>query len=451
MECGLSKKKLNEILGVIWRSLLCGVAIGFVITFFILGAEEIMSITKEIYILCGRAWWSICLLFVTLIIIAFLINFIFSFAPHINGNYTQKRGVVERATDFNWFITGMAYLLSSYLSFFAGLPLGSERPAAFLGSTFAEGISDYLKSDKKAAFRVIGESAGVTVAVKAPLTGIIYALEEAGKKRKGFKITLSLIIGTIISSVAAYFVSYMLIALLFKKDFSLYDNVIFTGVSMKYIIYLLILGIVIGVMAGIFFMLAKVGQTQFRRVKLKPFWLLCVAVIITGIVGLINKDEFKGNLLLGGGSNLIFSGIDMEFSLGIFIAYFAIKFVLVIICVCSGATGGLFIPSMALGAMTGGIMCRLFEMWGNIPNEIIPAMIIISSAAFMGCFMHLPFTSFFLCIELSGLSIFSSHFSLEIIFAAIVVIVISYSVSMLFEIKSIRGMSKLNRVIKAKK
>lgn len=444
------KKSLVELLNILWRSILCGIVIGLVIAFFVVGADSIMELTKEIYKISGQSLWSVLLFFAVLVLIAFLINFIFSFAPYIDGNYTEgkakKRNVLKRATDVNWLYRGMAYLFSTYLSFFAGLPFGAERPSAYLGSSLGEGMADYLGRDKKNMYKIFGEASGVAVAVKAPIAGIVYALEESGKKNDGIKFTPMLILGTVLSAVSAYLIAYVLIVLLLGKEFSVFSQFYFSAVSMKYVLYLLLLGAAVGLVSGLFFLLSKIGQSFFRKINIKPFYLLLAAVTVTGIMGFVKVGEFDGNALLGGGSNIITSSLNGEFSTAVLISYLAVKFVVLIICICSGASGGLFIPSMALGALTSGLMCKVFALWG-MPSEMFPSLILISASAFMGSFMHLPITAFFLCIELAGFNVFLGRFSFGIIFAAIIIIATSYFVSILYQFKSIKNLGRIKRKI----
>lgn len=445
------KERVKNFFDVTWRSLLCGVIVGIIITFFVLGAEEIMSLVKEIFELSHGSWFLCLWLFVTLILITLLINLIFSYMPTIDGNCTaeklKKRNILVRATDFGWLKTGLAYFLSTYLTFFAGLPFGAERPSAFLGITLSQGISRYTGGKQEDPMRVFGESAAVSVAVRGPITGCIYAIEEHLKKTKGKGMRFSLAFGAILSALTAYLIGFLFIKVIFKLHFSSFETFSFPAISMKYVLYLILLGVVIGVGAGLFFILSKLGQYVFGKADIRPFFLIVTAVLLTGIMGIIDIGDYHGYTLLGGGTNIIVGAANGEYSAQILGIYFAVKFVVILVCICSGANGGVFIPSMALGALLGGLMNKVFVLWG-MPSEYLPSVILIAAAAFMGCFMHLPLTSLFLAIELAGFNLFSDGYSFGFIFAVLIVTITSYGISMICEIRSISLIRRINKRVK---
>lgn len=445
------KERAKRVFDAVWRGLFCGVVIGFIITFFVLGAEEIMSLVKDIFRISRGSPFLIVALFTGLIFIAFCINILFSFIPSIDGNYNErkaaKRKIVSRATDFDWLKTGIAYFISTYLSFLSGLPFGVERPSAYLGITLSRGIARYTGRKHSETVEVFGEAAAVAVAVRGPVTGCFYAIEEHLKKTKGKGLNPYLIFGVVLSSVSAYLMAYVFIKLAFGLKFSSFEEILFPYVSMKYVLYLVVLGVVLGFGSGLFFLLSKLCQSFFGKVNIKPFWLIAAAVIITAVIGLIDIGEFHGEELLGGGTNIIVNAAEENYSLTVLGIYFAVKFVIILIALCSGASGGVFIPSMVLGALTGGIMCRVFGIWG-MPSEYFSSVILISAASFMGCYMHLPFTALFMSVELAGFNMFSDGYSFGLIFVSAIVMIISYSVSLLFEIRSLTSLRRISAKIK---
>ena len=100
-----------------------------------------------------------------------------------------------------------------------------------------------------------------------------------------------------------------------------------------------------------------------------------------------------------------------------------LRMILLLVCYNSGATGGLFIPMLAMGAIIGALLGTLFVKMG-MGIQYFPAVIVISMTTFFGASVRAPITAIVLVVELSGyqsdflpiaISIFTAYLVAEIL------------------------------------
>ena len=89
----------------------------------------------------------------------------------------------------------------------------------------------------------------------------------------------------------------------------------------------------------------------------------------------------------------------------------------------SGATGGTFIPTLAIGALAGAVSAKLLILIG-MPETLFPAALLLGMCAFMGGTLHAPLTAIVLFIELT--SSFTNLF-----FVAIVIFIVYFAAELL--------------------
>ncbi|MEG1608302.1 MAG: ClC family H(+)/Cl(-) exchange transporter [Clostridia bacterium] len=419
MELQPSKTKLffgklkNIVLPVVCYGGLTGVVVGFIVSIFNLGANYLTGLSVNIY-----GWFNlhpafIPLLFVGLAALSFLMYLLHKFTPQVRGSgIPQTEGVIRGIVTFKWLRVLISTFVGSYLSFFAGLSLGSEGPSVQIGATTANGVSRMLGARLSWQRHLItgGASAGLAVAFNAPLTGIVFALEEAHRK------FTPMILMSASSSVIFATITYRLFSGLWNiGDKTLFNMGAITPLPTKFVWTLLIVGLVCGSVA-IFFNWSLIKSQKFldKYTKQYPYWArLLVVFLLTGVVGLLLVEAN------GGGHHLIMQISNFDFSIQMLLLIFVVKMIMILFCFDSGATGGLFIPMLAIGALLGGMCGKLFVMWG-MPQDYYKAIVCIAMTTFFGASVRAPITATVLIVEITG---FSANFlaSIIAIFSAYIV------------------------------
>lgn len=279
--------------------------------------------------------------------------------------------------------TATIKILSSLLCLAGGGAIGREGPTLQVSAVIFHSIGKFVRrlypDSHEQTWVIAGAAAGLASAFNTPLGGIVYAIEELGMKHF-HRIRTALLSAVIISGLVAQGLigSYLYLGYPQLKPIPLggWPLVILTG-------------FVTG-LGGAFFSQILLKAILFRQRFKKP-WHLGAFAIVCGLItaALIFKDS--ANLGSGGPliSRILFNGESATFSLSIARVFST--------CVAymSGAAGGIFSPSLTIGATLGSNLAFAFE------NPQINFFAMLGMIGFLTGVTHTPFTSFILVMEMS--------------------------------------------------
>ena len=115
---------------------LCGSVTGAALFFFKLIAKNLEEITKGIYSFARENVAYIPLVFLGLVLLALIEYFLHKKIPEVKGGgIPRTEGILRGILSFKWLKTLVGTVFGSFISFFAGLPLGSEGPAVLIGTS----------------------------------------------------------------------------------------------------------------------------------------------------------------------------------------------------------------------------------------------------------------------------------------------------------------------------
>ena len=189
-----------------------------------------------------------------------------------------------------------------------------------------------------------GAVAGLSSAFSAPLAGVIFALEELHKN-----FSIDILLGAMASSIAADFVAYYIFGLNPVFDLKLTE-----ALPLKFYWTILILGIFLGVFGTLYGKVVELFQNAYGKIGSKagrlavPFALLVPLALFYPHV-------------LGGGYDLVTEIAEGKFLLGAAALLLVVKFGFSILSFASGAPGGIFMPLLVIGGVSGGFFFMLFD------------------------------------------------------------------------------------------
>ena len=270
----------HEKIVLVLKSLIVGIITSLVVILYRFALSYAEKIAFNIYEYISKNKWAIPLWFLILFSIAYIVGKLMDKEPYISGSgipqikaimggYIKNRPV---STIINKFIGGT-------LSILGGLSLGREGPSVQLGACTGDLISKFFKSSRLQRRLLIssGASAGLSAAFNAPLSGVLFCLEEIYKY-----FSPVVLLSTTVAAVSADFIS--------KHFFGLNPVFKFTSTSalpLKNYWILLFLGIMLGALGAFYNWATLLTQKLYNKIKLSTSMKLLIPFALAGILGLI--------------------------------------------------------------------------------------------------------------------------------------------------------------------
>lgn len=425
------KEYLTHMIPCIAYGLLTGVLTGGTIFLFKFLAGRIETLSRSLYTLAKESWLTILLVFLVLTAAAFLMFFLHKAVPECKGGgIPRSEGILRGILSFRWAKTLLGTFFGSLFSFFAGLPCGSEGPAVLIGTSLGRMVSGCSKKYSGWNRHIMsgGAGAGFAVATGAPLSGILFALEEIHKR---FSPMLALTVS--VSVLSATGINQLLCSI-FNMSPSLFTLAPLPAFSLSQTGYLLLLAVLIFLAVALFdgsILLFGHITSHSPRLDRVPVRLL-ITFLIGGCFCFILPDAAYS------GHHLINHILENHMAAGLLLALFLIRLAMMLLITDSGATGGIFIPTLAIGVLAAALISKLLVLLG-MPAELSTAVIFLGMCAFIGGTLRAPLTASVLFLELSG------QFT-NLFYVALVIFVVSLLTEMLnlmpFYDKALEHMTK---------
>jgi chloride channel protein, CIC family len=251
-------------------------------------------------------------------------------------------------------------MVSVILAVGSGLNLGRQGPTVQIGAALAAQLSRWIPTSPEYRRQLVaaGAAAGLAAGFNAPIAGVLFVVEEFLQDFSG------LTLGTaILASFIGAVVSRLLGGQGLSLSLSMSDR--FISFSLQDVPFFLILGLLAGLL-GALFCQGIFASLAFNRhvLRISLPWKIGLAGLLSGLVVAVLPPEFRDN-----------TGLQESLSMGDTLWYitllaFGMQFFLTIIAAGSGAPGGLFSPSLILGAALGqavGLMALGLEQWVGVP------------------------------------------------------------------------------------
>ncbi|MEG0180502.1 MAG: ClC family H(+)/Cl(-) exchange transporter [Peptostreptococcaceae bacterium] len=410
--CNLLRHNENLKLKLIVESAIIGAIVGLTIVLHRIALDKISDVFMGLYTHSKGNIFNIVLLFGLLIISGYIVGLMVKKVPMISGSgIPQVEGILMKKLKGNWLSILINKFVGGLLALGAGLSLGREGPSVQMGASIGEGFAKIFKrvSTEEKYLITSGASAGLAAAFNAPISGVMFALEEVHKNFSPL-----VLLSVMSSALMSDFVTKKLLGL---------DNALnFQGVQvldLKYYWLLIILGVIVGISGVIFNSGILKTQSMFKKSKLSTEIKVIIPFLITGVVGL------TAPALIGGGHGLIMSLGDSSITLKMLLLFLLAKFFLTFVGFGSGVPGGIFFPLLVLGALIGNIFGIIAINAFDIPSIYILNFIILAMAGNFASIVKAPITGIILICEMTG--------SFEHLLSLSIVCVIAYITSDLFK------------------
>jgi len=335
---------------------------------------------------------------------------------------------------------GLRKWLTSTATIALGGSAGAEGPIVTIGAVVGSNLSKVLGTGTQHTGTLLGcgAAAGLASVFNAPIAGIFFVMELI-LRDFSLKTFTPIVIAAVVSSATTQ-------GLLGDAAiFDVGDNFFNEGLqfSITQIPVYLVLGLVCGLLGATFIKTLDYTERAFVATKLPIMARPFVGAIVLGIIG-ITAYTLSGSQALpefyGNGYPVIKTLLDpttyfanaetgelqnaMPFLSGL-ILLALVKLVATCVTVGSGGAGGLFAPSLLIGAASGGCIGFAVHYFGWFPETSPAYFALVGMAAMVAATTHAPLTAILIVYEVTQ----SYEVILPLMFAAVVGTIVARLVS----------------------
>ncbi len=280
-------------------------------------------------------------------------------------------------------------LTSGILALGSGLSLGRQGPTVQIGAALAAQLSYWLPTAPSHRKQMIaaGAGAGLAAGFNAPLAGVLFVVEELLRDLSGLTLGTAILSSFIGAVVARVLGGQSLVT-------NLAQVISQNSFSVPEIPFYILLGSLAGFFGGLFnqgLLQSLNGFQRFLPIGLP--WRISLAGLLSGtLLGLL-PTSFQNQA----GLRLLVSMGETDWPLAVLV--FVLQFVLALIAFGSGAPGGVFAPSLVLGASLGQLVGLLQAHWLSAGAPATYAL--VGMGAFFGAVSRVPFTGIVIIFEIT--------------------------------------------------
>lgn len=406
----LKKESFSNLLPCIFYGLICGVLTGAFIVLFKFIAKQSEEISRWVFENAKSSPLLIASVFVGLIAFALALYFLHKRMPEVKGGgIPRSEGVLRGLLSFNWLKVLIGTFIGSIIGFLCGVPVGAEGPAVLMGTAIGAAVLSFSKN-KQVLNRYVcsgGAGAGFAVATGAPLSGILFTLEEVHKR-----FTLMLVLTVAVSVISASLTSTFLCDV-FELERHLFHVHGVVDFVLSDVWCLLIAGVLIAFAVAVFDA-SIMFYNKFTKDHSKYFpscLKLLFVFIITGILAFILVDAVYS------GHDVIEALTENTLAIKTLLLLVVLRLIMMLFVANSGVTGGIFIPTLAIGALFGALIAKLLIFLG-MDCSLYVSVVMLCMCAFIGGTLRAPLTATVLFVELTG------QFS-NLLYVALVVFIVN--------------------------
>ncbi len=311
-------------------------------------------------------------------------------APEASGSgIPHLEAVLHRYREFRWRLILPVKFFGGAIALGAGLALGREGPTVQMGGTAGAAVADWLKSSTRERLTLIaaGAGAGLAAAFDAPLSGVIFVLEEV---QKDFRQAVfgSAFIAAAVAAVVTRFSSGQL------PDFRIPS---YPVPELAALPAFAVLGLLAGGLGAGYNRSLLWTLDVFARIPPRFAWLAAA-----GVGGGVGLTAWFSPGAVGGGHSLAETFLDGHAGLAVIPVWFLVRFILSQASYGTGAPGGIFAPLLVLGALLGLGVGKVTH--GLFPSLVpVPAIFaVVGMAAYFTAIVRAPLTGVVLIIEMTG-------------------------------------------------
>ncbi len=322
------------------------------------------------------------------IVIAVLTRYVF---PQVRGSgVNQTKAALYISNGYISTRTVIGKFLLCALAIGSGFSSGPEDPSLQIGAGVASFVSRKmgLSREKLRIFAPVGAAAGLAAAFNAPISAILFVIEEViGQWSAG-----------VLGSIVLAAVASVVVARSFWGSEPMFRIPPISTINPRELLAYAVLGLVGGAASIVF---AK--SLGFLRPRLRDLsaWTQLVQPAVAGLliggVGYFGLTE-----VMGAGYEAIDQAMHAQFAFKVLILLAVFKIIVTTISFSSGVPGGMFAPTLFIGAMLGAAVGTVEKHYFPNLTGSTGSYALVGMGVLFAAFLRVPLTSVFMVLEVSG-------------------------------------------------
>jgi chloride channel protein, CIC family len=376
-----SRNRRNEERVLLILTVVIGAIVGLVVVAFILLTENLGS---RLYPSGGAAWRRVLIPIGGALISGF---FLARYFPNARGSgIPQTKTALFLRDGYISFRTVLGKFSMSCLALASGIALGREGPSVQVGAGIASvlGRRFGLSSSSVRALVPVGASAALAAAFNTPIAAVLFSLEEVMGDMN------APVLGSVVlASATSWMVLHMLLG-----DEPLFHVPAYQLVSPIEFLWYAVLGIIGGLVSVAFVKALLWQRKRFLRMPKSTLWAQpAVGGVVVGLLGWFFPP------VLGVGYNYVSQALNGQIAAGMMGLLVWLKLAATSNCYATGNAGGIFGPSLYIGAMTGGAVGALAHFVMPHHTASVGAYALVGMGTAFAGIVRVPLTSVIMIFE----------------------------------------------------
>jgi CIC family chloride channel protein len=270
----------------------------------------------------------------------------------------------------------------------SGGSVGLHGPMVHIGSALGSALGQIARmtGTRLRTMVACGAAAGIAATFNAPMAGAIFALEVILGE-----FAAAQFIPIVLSSVMATVVSRHYLGNFPAFEVPPYDLLHYSELFLY-----LVLGVVAGVISFAFIRTLYTAEDVFDRWKTSPYLKAATGGIVIGSMGIIAPR------ILGVGYDTVTQVLRGELLGPVLVGLLVAKIVATSFTLGSGGSGGVFAPSLFIGAVTGGAFGHLVHTLLPLTTASPGAYALVGMGAIVAGTQHAPITAMLIIFEMTA-------------------------------------------------